>query len=152
VTGGPGQDDRVAFRPGVIRRIPRATLAARFGFGAGVSLLAGVVTVIAGPRIGGVFLAFPAILLAALTLVAKEDGPRQARDDARGATFGTLGMIVFAVVVAVGAGHLRLWLVLVAASAAWVVAGVGGYLLARGLGRGADEPSADPSRTDRSSR
>ncbi|MET8803359.1 hypothetical protein [Streptomyces sp. NPDC004546] len=43
-----------------------------FFFGAGVSLLAAVVWKLFGPFIGGVFLAFPAILLASLALVAKE--------------------------------------------------------------------------------
>jgi hypothetical protein len=33
--------------------------------------------------IGGTFLAFPAILLASLTLVAEEEGGAQSRDDAR---------------------------------------------------------------------
>jgi hypothetical protein len=56
-----------------------------------VSAVAGVISAVAGPRAGGVFLAFPAILLASLTLVAKEEGPARARDDARGAIFGTLG-------------------------------------------------------------
>lgn len=141
MTGRTGRDDRVELEPGAIRNISASSLAVRFGFGAGVSLLAGVVTMVAGPRVGGIFLAFPAILLAALTLVAKEEGRRQARDDARGATYGTVGMIAFAVVVAVGVGHMWLWLVLVAACAAWVVVGVGGYFLARRFGAGADERS-----------
>src|SRR5437763_1756121 len=40
-------------------------------------------------------------MLASLTLVAKEDGARQARNEARGATLGTLGLIGFAAVLAV---------------------------------------------------
>lgn len=46
------------------------------------------------------FLAFPAILLASLTMVAEEEGPRQALDDARGALLGTFGMIGFGVLAA----------------------------------------------------
>jgi hypothetical protein len=49
----------------------------RFGFGAAVSAVASVIAAVAGPRAGGVFLAFPAILLASLTLVAKEEGRAQ---------------------------------------------------------------------------
>jgi hypothetical protein len=141
--GTPGADDRVEFRPGAIRRISASTLAVRFAFGAGVSLLAGVVTIVAGPLVGGVFLAFPAILLASLTLVAKQEGRRQAPNDARGATYGTIGMVAFAVVIAIGVGHVWLWLVLLAASAAWVAVGLGGYFLARRFGAGADEQPAE---------
>jgi uncharacterized membrane protein (GlpM family) len=115
----------------------------RFGFGAAVSLIAGVVTALAGPRVGGVFLAFPAILMASLTLVAKEENVRQARNEARGATYGTLGLIAFAAVVAFGVGRWPLWLVLVAASITWAVIALGTYLIARRAGVGDDEPPAD---------
>jgi uncharacterized membrane protein (GlpM family) len=111
----------------------------RFGFGAGVSALAGVVAAFAGPLVGGLFLAFPAILLASLTLVAQEEGVRQARNEARGATFGTLGLLAFAVVLTVLVGRAPVWLALVAASAAWTAVAVGGYLTARAAGAGGDE-------------
>jgi uncharacterized membrane protein (GlpM family) len=112
----------------------------RFGFGAAVSAVAGVISAVAGPRAGGVFLAFPAILLASLTLVAKEEGPAQARDDARGAVFGTLGLVAFAVVVAVAVTRWPLWATFVAATLAWVVVSLVAYATARTLGAGADEP------------
>ncbi len=116
----------------------------RFGFGAGVSALAGIVAALAGPRVGGLFLAFPAILLASLTLVAKGDGIRQARDDARGAGIGTLGLLAFALVLVATVPRWPLWLALPAAVAAWTVVAVGGYGVARLLGYGTDEPHADP--------
>ena len=53
------------------------------------------------PYSGGVFLAVWAILLASLTLLADEEGQAAARDDARGATAGAVGLIGFAVVGAV---------------------------------------------------
>jgi hypothetical protein len=111
----------------------------RFGFGAGTSALAGVVSLIAGPTVGGVFLAFPAILLASLTLVADEEGRSKARDDARGAAAGALGLLAFAVI---GAGLFATQfpvLVFVEAAVAWVLAGPGSYLLAWRAGYGADE-------------
>jgi uncharacterized membrane protein (GlpM family) len=98
-------------------------------FGAGVSALAGVISAVAGPRLGGVFLAFPAILLASLTLVAKEEGLRQARDEAGGATFGTIGMVGFAVVTSVLAGRWPLWATLCTGALTWALLAFGAYLL-----------------------
>ncbi|MFB9907784.1 DUF3147 family protein [Allokutzneria oryzae] len=142
----PAGDDRIRFRPKALCETRPRDWVIRFGFGAGVSVLAGVVTALWGPRLGGVFLAFPAILLASLTLVAKEAGIRQARNDARGATYGTLGLIVFALVLVVTAGLWPLWLTFVAATTAWAVVALGTYLLARLAGAGGDEPAADRAR------
>lgn len=131
-------------RPGELRHSAARDWLIRFGFGAGVSAVAGTVSAIAGPRVGGVLLAFPAILLASLTLVAKEDGPRQARNDARGATLGTLGMLVFAVVTWATATRWPIWATFAAASGAWAAAALGGYLIVRAIGLGGDE-TADPN-------
>lgn len=106
-------------------------MAVRFAFGAAVSTIAGMISATAGPRAGGVFLAFPAILLASLTLVAKEEGLRTARDDARGAALGALGFVAFAVVCAASADVLNGWLVLVLATLAWAVVSLGAYLAVR---------------------
>jgi len=111
----------------------------RFAFGAGVSLIAAVVSKFAGPRPGGLFLAFPAILLASLTLVAKDDGSRQARNDARGATLGATGLIAFAGVGVLTVHSLPVWATLVVSTAAWGVVAFGGYLIARARGAGGDE-------------
>jgi uncharacterized membrane protein (GlpM family) len=111
----------------------------RFGFGAAVSAVAGIVSAVAGPRVGGIFLAFPAILLASLTLVAKEEGTDQARDDARGAIFGTIGLLAFAVVIAVAATRWPLWATLVTATLAWIAVSLLAYATARTAGAGADE-------------
>jgi formate hydrogenlyase subunit 3/multisubunit Na+/H+ antiporter MnhD subunit len=87
----------MAFRPRKLAETGVRDWLIRFGF----SVVAGVVSVVAGPKVGGLFLAFPAILLASLTLVAREEGSGRARDDARGAAFGTIGMLAFAVAVGV---------------------------------------------------
>ena len=111
--------------------------AVRFAFGALISAVAAIVTLKFGPRAGGLFLAFPAILPATLTLIEKKDGLAQALSDLRGAAIGSVGMIAFAVValilvrnnpaVALGAGV-----------AAWAIVGAALYvsfrLLARALG------------------
>jgi hypothetical protein len=138
-----GDNDEVEARPGKLRKPPARDWWIRFGFGAGVSAVAGVVAAVFGPRPGGVFLAFPAILLASLTLVAKEAGKSQARDDARGAALGTLGLIAFALVVAVAATRWPLWATLTIATVAWVVVALGAFLVARAIGAGGDEPNRD---------
>lgn len=75
------------------------TYAIRFGFGAAISVVAAIVSLLLGPVAGGVFLAFPAILPATLTLLERDKGPVAAVADARGATIGALGLIVFAATV-----------------------------------------------------
>ncbi|GLX11075.1 MULTISPECIES: DUF3147 family protein [Microbispora] len=119
--GGRVPDDgrKVRLRLSELRRPPMRDWAVRFAFGAGVSALAGMVSVLAGPRAGGLFLAFPAILLASVTLVAKEEGVRQAGQDVAGATFGTVGLIGFAVVVALTVTDWPLWLSLAIATLTW---------------------------------
>lgn len=78
---------------------------------------------------GGVFLAFPAILPATLTLLQKEDGKRQAVSDAHGATLGALGMVAFAITASLLLGHYAGW-ALVAALGAWIGVSLALYGLA----------------------
>ncbi|GII42485.1 DUF3147 family protein [Planotetraspora phitsanulokensis] len=129
-------DDRIRLVPRELARTRPWDLVVRFAFGAGISTLAGVVSLVAGPAPGGVFLAFPAILLASLTLVARREGPRLAYAEARGSVFGTLGLIGFAVVVAATAVHWPVWAALTAATVIWAVFGLGSYLLSRVVVRG----------------
>ncbi|MFE9309930.1 DUF3147 family protein [Streptomyces sp. NPDC088353] len=138
---GAEDTDRMRVDLRAAARTPRKDLLLRFGFGAGVSLLAAVVSRLFGSFVGGVFLAFPAILLASLTLVAEEEGLMSARDDARGAALGTLGLVAFAVVAAVLLRHHSAWLALGAATAAWLVVSLGAYGVARATGVGGDERS-----------
>ena len=60
------------------------------------------------------FLAFPAILPASLTLVKEHDGRRKTCDDARGSRLGALGMLAFAIVVAILAPRVHPAIALVA--------------------------------------
>jgi uncharacterized membrane protein (GlpM family) len=112
-----------------LRQAPARDWLIRFGFGAAVSALAGLVAEICGPRIGGLFLAFPAILLASLTLVAKEEGSHRAREDARGAALGAIGLIGFALVVWATTPRWAVWLSLLAGTAAWAAVSGAAYLL-----------------------
>jgi nicotinamide-nucleotide amidase len=74
--------------------------AERFAFAFAVSVVAGAVSRTAGPRVGGLFLAFPAILPATLTLLEKKEGLPMAVSDIRGATLGAVGMLGFALLAA----------------------------------------------------
>ena len=92
-------------------------VAVRFAFGAAIALAAGVIGMRFGPLIGGLFLAFPAVLPASLTLLEKRNGLHEADVDARGAILGACGMVAFAF-----AAHFALRPLGVAAIAvAWVV-------------------------------
>jgi hypothetical protein len=132
--------DQITVRPGELRSMSVRELGIRFAFGAGVSLLAAIISTLAGPRIGGLFLAFPAILLAALTLMARKDGLTPARDDARGAGLGTLGLVAFALVAAALLPRWNPAAALVVATLAWAAVSGAAYLAVRLAGAGGDEP------------
>jgi uncharacterized membrane protein (GlpM family) len=135
-----GERDEIEVRPGELRSMSPRELGIRFAFGAGVSLLAAIVSTFAGGRIGGLFLAFPTILLASLTLMAQKDGVARARDDARGAGLGTVGLIAFALVAVATLTRWHPVAALAAATAAWALVSVAAYLVTRAVGAGGDEP------------
>ena len=116
-------------RPQKLKSLRAGELAARFAFGAGVSLVAGTVGLLAGARAGGRFLAFPAILPAALTIIEKKEGRRQAVEDERGAFFGAIGLVVFALVCELAILHVAAVYALLLALAAWAVTSVTSYLV-----------------------
>lgn len=113
---------------------PRAYLV-RFLFGGGATVLAGVMAQHYGPAIGGLFLAFPAIFPAGATLIEEHEKKRKqkiGRDgacrgrmavsiDAQGAALGAIGLIAFAAVLRrLLPGHTG-WLIIPAATVAWVL-------------------------------
>ena len=107
----------------------------RFGFGGAVTARRGLLGHYFGPPVGGLFLAFPAILPAALTLVEEHDGRTKAADDAAGAACGAVGLVAFAAAVWVGAGRLHVAVVLGAAMALWLLVSVLCWRLLAGAGR-----------------
>jgi PncC family amidohydrolase len=123
---------------GKLRAIRAKDFLVRFGFGFVVSVIAAVIGDVAGARIGGLFLAFPAILPATLTLVERKEGIAQALSDIRGATLGAIGMIAFAVVMVLTVRHSPA-LAVPAALLGWVVVSAVAYLLLRGLAKGLRE-------------
>ncbi|HEY2386547.1 MAG TPA: DUF3147 family protein [Candidatus Binatia bacterium] len=108
--------------------------ALRFVFGGVVTTLTGLVAREWGPSAGGLFLAFPAILPASLTLVARHDTRRDATDDARGAVLGATALIVFAAVV-LALVRTPAWAALGAATAAWLASAVALWMVRAMLAR-----------------
>src|SRR2546423_746505 len=84
-------------------------------FGAAVSVVAAGLGNLFGPVVGGLFLAFPAILPAALTLMADHRGRETAGEDASGAIVGSLALACFGAVVWLLAPRAPAWQVLGAA-------------------------------------
>ena len=87
--------------PGKVHSQRFGDYALRFAFGAAIALIAGVAGMVFGPKVGGLFLAFPAILPASLTLIQKKEGKDEAAIDSVGAVLGAVAMIAFAVVITV---------------------------------------------------
>lgn len=85
----------------------------RFAFGGTITALTGLIAKRYGPEIGGLFLAFPAILPATATLIEKNEKEKKMRTgkqgtlrgrnaagvDAAGAAMGSAGLAVFALIV-----------------------------------------------------
>jgi hypothetical protein len=109
--------------------------ALRFLFGGLITAAAGLIAKKYGPGVGGLFLAFPAIFPASATLIeknAREEkqktglsgtrrGRMEAAVDAAGASIGTLGLMVFAVLIWRFMPDHRPWIVLLSATVVWLV-------------------------------
>lgn len=105
----------------------------RFILGGAVTVATGLIAKKFGPGVGGLFLAFPAILPASATLIEKHEIERKRRAgicgvvrarkavgaDAAGAAIGSFGMLTFAVIVWKLLPYHKSWLVLGAATLAW---------------------------------
>jgi hypothetical protein len=98
----------------------------RFAFGASISLIAALVS-LKYQLLGGMFLAFPAILPASLTLVERDAGREEAAIDAEGAIIGAVGLLAFALVAAYGISAIGAVPALIAAAAAWLVVSMSIY-------------------------
>jgi len=109
---------------GALRKAKAWEYLLRFVFGGAVTLCAGLVARRWGPHVGGLFLEFPAIFPASLTLVKEHDGRRKAAEDARGGRIGSLGLMAFACVVWLTARAWAPFAVLFVASVVWLVVDV----------------------------
>ena len=112
--------------------------AIRFLFGGLITVVAGLIAKRFGPAIGGLFLAFPAIFPASATLIEKHEkqkkeerglhGTRRGREaasvDAAGSAMGSLGLMIFALIVWQFAPRYNTWMVLMGGTAAWLTVSV----------------------------
>lgn len=106
--------------PEKLKKVKAWEYAVRFAFGGAITVLTGFLSKWSGPAVAGMFLAFPAILPASLTLVKQHDGRKKAADDARGARLGAVGLVAFAVVVGLTAESWPAAAVLAVALVAWL--------------------------------
>jgi hypothetical protein len=111
-------------------------LGIRFAFGFCVAIAVGLITEIAGDRLGGLFLAFPAILPAGLTLIAQQESERKARVDAGGAVIGGVALAFFGVVSWLSLGRIPVLWAEVLALVVWTAVAIGIYFAVRALMRG----------------
>jgi Protein of unknown function (DUF3147) len=114
-------DERPSFDAGKAAKAKPRDLLIRFVAGALTSIASGAVTLAFGARVGGILLAFPAILAASLTLIEQQEDSIDAREDARGAIAGGCAMAVFAAVAALAFGHVAGALALAIAALAWLL-------------------------------
>ena len=136
----------VRLHPSALRDIRWYEYAIRFVLGGAMTVIAGLIAAHFGPVVGGLFLAFPAIFPASVTLIEKHvrerkekagvAGARRGKEaaalDAMGAVLGSLGLAAFAVVI---------WLLierspalaLVLATATWLAISVLAWIVRRRL-------------------
>lgn len=129
-----------------LKDVPRRDLYIRFAFGAAISTAASIIGLGAGSRIGGIFLAFPAILPATLTLIEKEHSVRSAENDDLGSILGAAALAVFGGLTWFLVRHDGAPIGLSAAALAWLATAVALYLGLRHLVRwreGADGSADD---------
>ena len=129
----PGKRGDVQAQPERVGRTSWKEYGVRFVFGGVITAVVGIVGTMFGPSIAGLFLAFPAILPASLTLIENHDGKSAAGNDALGAAAGAAGLLLFGLVVWLVALHAPAALVLAGAFALWFVAGVGVWWFFRRL-------------------
>ncbi|HZR79871.1 MAG TPA: DUF3147 family protein [Candidatus Binatia bacterium] len=121
--------------PGGLRKTKPSEYVIRFAFGGAITLCTGLIAHAFGPVVGGLFLAFPAILPASLTLAKEHDGRARAAEQARGAVLGAAGLAAFGLVAWRFSALSAPPLVLGLATVAWLAASVLAWLLVFGWQR-----------------
>jgi MFS family permease len=132
-SGGRGPKPEV--HAGKLRKVKARELVLRFAFGAAISVVAGLVSLATTSTAGGMFLAFPAILPATITLIERKEDTGKAVHDLQGAVLGALGLVVFAIVARVGFEETGSGVALLEAGGAWAGASILGYLIVETIRR-----------------
>jgi hypothetical protein len=138
---------KITFSSSALRQFQTHELALRFVLGGLVTVVTGLITMQFGPVVGGLFLAFPAILPASMSLIQKHEmrkkqeqglnGRQRARYaagvEAAGAMMGSLGFFGFGLVVWRFAPHYDAWLVLFGATIAWFAVAIAAWTIHKSL-------------------
>ncbi|MFZ0734428.1 MAG: DUF3147 family protein [Candidatus Sulfotelmatobacter sp.] len=117
-----------------LRQTSWRQLAIRFICGGLVTAATGIIAKEYGPRIAGLFLAFPAILPAGATLIEKHERQRKERAgfngsvrarkavaaDAAGAAMGSIGLLAFAALITILITSHRSWAIILLATITWM--------------------------------
>jgi MFS family permease len=130
------------FRPRTFSGLFGAALTVALAtFGSTLTVITGIITMKYGPGVGGLFLAFPSIFPASLTLAqshkqkkegekgqseieGQEEGEESACKTAIGASLGSSGLILFGLMVWKFSDWMAPWLVLLIALAGWLGAAI----------------------------
>lgn len=123
-------DERPSIELGKLREVRLRRLGVRFVAGALTSVASGLVSIAISARVGGILLAFPAILAASLTLIEDAEDSAEAREDARGAVMGGCALAVFAAIAALTLASFNSAVALLLATAGWFTAAFVGYRVA----------------------
>lgn len=91
----------------------------RFVFGGVVTAAVGIIGVAFGPVVAGMFLAFPAILPATITLIESHRGKQEAGVDALGASIGSAGLVAFGALLWLLATRSAGWIAIATATIVW---------------------------------
>ena len=128
----------VKFKLSALKQTKWHEVLLRILFGGIATVATGLIAKSFGPIVGGLFLAFPAIFPATATLVEKHEKEKQQRAgmngvvrgrnavalEARGATMGSIGLAVFALVVWKFLPREPAWVVLAAAGLSWLMTSI----------------------------
>jgi uncharacterized membrane protein (GlpM family) len=120
---------RPQFKLANLRKARPKDYAIRFIFGGAVSVIAALLGQLTTQRFGGIFTAFPAILLASLTLIGKRDGDEQSAEDAEGGVVGAIGLAACAACIALTITWLAGAASLLAALTLWFIVAIALYML-----------------------
>jgi hypothetical protein len=116
--------------PSGLKKTRPKEYAIRFLFGGIITAITGVIAHFFGPLVGGLFLAFPAILPASVTLLQHHEDHEEASQDALGAAAGGVGLLAFAAAIWFTAASLAGWLSILLAALAWLAVAVVAWAIA----------------------